>query len=130
MAMITEISDIQKKYCSRAMLVCLGVAGILIVFGAKPMAKGLILGTIFSIINFVLMGLMLPSRINKARKKTFWVGLGSIWFRYIILALPLIIAFYSESFDFFTAAAGLFMIQFTILAHHLGGVVFGLTPNQ
>lgn len=128
--MITEISDIQKKYCSRAMLFCLGAAGILIVFGAKPMAKGLILGTIFSIINFVLMGLMLPSRLNKVRKKTFLVGLGSIWVRYIILAVPLIIAFYSESFDFFTAAAGLFMIQFTILVHHLGGMVFGLTPNQ
>jgi len=128
--MITEISEIQKKYCSRAMLFCLVVAVILIVFGAKPMAKGLILGTIFSIINFVLMGLMLPFRLNKARKKTFWVSLGSIWFRYIILALPLIIAFYSESFAFFAAAAGLFMIQFTILVHHLGGMVFGLTPDQ
>lgn len=128
--MITEISEIQKKYCSRAMLFCLGTAGILIVFGAKPMAKGLILGTIFSIINFVLMGLMLPSRLNRIRKKAILASLGSIWFRYMILALPLIIAFYSESFDFFTAAAGLFMIQFTILVHHLGGLVFGLTPNQ
>jgi len=63
-------------------------------------------------------------------KKSILVSLGSIWFRYVIMALPLAVAFYSESFDFFAAAAGLFMIQIIILVHHLGSVVFGLTPNQ
>lgn len=124
----SEISGIQKKYCSRAMVLSLAIAGILILFDCKPLAKGLVLGTIFSIVNFVLMGMMLPARLNKTSGKTFWVGFGGIWFRYLVLALPLIIAFYSGFFDFFATAVGIFMIQIIILIHHLGGLVFGFTP--
>lgn len=126
--MITEVNTMQKKYCSRAMLLSLGVAVILILLGAKPIAKGLLLGTIFSIINFVLMGQTLPMRLSMNRRKSFLLSLGSIWFRYIILALPLLAAFYSESLNFFAAAAGLFMIQIIILIHHLGGLMYRLTP--
>ena len=122
---MTEINDIQKLYCSRAMIVSLAIAGILILLGYKPIGKGLVLGTFFSILNFILMGLTLPMKLNANRKKTFLVSLGSIWFRYGIMAIPLAIALYSESFEFFSAAAGLFMIQFVILAHHIGGKVFG-----
>lgn len=112
------------------MLLALGAAAVLILLGAKPIAKGLLLGTIFSIINFVLMGQTLPLRLSVTRKKSVLVSLGSIWFRYVIMALPLAFAFYSGSCDFFATATGLFMIQIIILVHHLGSVVFGLTPNQ
>lgn len=127
---IPEVSEIQKKYCSRAMMFSLAAAGILILLGLKPEAKGLVLGTIFSIFNFVLMGLALPMRLNADRKKGFLLSLGSIWFRYTILAIPLLIAFFSESFSFFGAAAGLLMIQFIILVHHLGGMVLGFAPYR
>lgn len=130
MTKIAEISDIQKKYCSRAMIVSLIIAGVLILIGAKAEAKGLILGTIFSNINFILMGHALPLKITAQRKKAFAFSLGSIWFRYAVMAIPLVIAFYSDSLEFFAVAAGLFMIQFIILAHHLGGLVLGLSPNR
>lgn len=130
MAKIAEISDVQKKYCSRAMIFGLAVAGVLLLIGAKPEAKGLILGTIFSNINFVMMGHALPLRITAQRKRAFAFSLGSIWFRYAVMAIPLVIAFYSESLEFFAVAAGLFMIQIIILAHHLGGLVLGLNPNR
>jgi branched-subunit amino acid transport protein AzlD len=126
----TQTSDIQKKYCSRAMMFSLAVAGMLILFDAKPEAKGLVLGTIFSIVNFVLMVRALPHRLNDNRKKAFMVSLGSIWIRYAILSIPLVIAFNSDALEFFAAAAGLFMIQIIILVHHLGGKVFGLAPYQ
>ena len=110
------------------MLVALAIAGILILFDYKPIAKGLILGTIFSIINFIIMGLMLPARLHKVPRKTFWVSFGGIWFRYLIQVIPLIIAFYVDSLNFFATAAGLFMIQFIILIHHIGGLMFKLDP--
>jgi len=40
--MIAEINSLQKKYCSRAMLLALGAAAVLILLGAKPIAKGLL----------------------------------------------------------------------------------------
>jgi hypothetical protein len=45
--------------------------------------------------------------------------LGGIWIRLALLALPLIIAMQSETFNFFAAAAGLFMVQIIIFFHHL-----------
>ena len=127
---IPEVSNIQKKYCSRAMMFSLAAAGILILLGFKPEAKGLVLGTIFSIFNFILMGLALPLRLNAKRKRAFLMSLGSVWLRYAILSIPLVIAFSNDSFEFFGAVAGLFMIQFIILVHHLGGVVLGFAPNR
>ena len=100
------------------------VAGMaFLVYGAKPISKGLILGTLFSILNFILIGYGLPFQLNKGRYKTFLACMGSIWLRYALLALPLIIAAKFEAFNFFAAAVGILMVQLVILGHHLGRMV-------
>ncbi len=103
------------------------VAGMaFLVFGAKPISKGLVLGTIFSILNFILIAQGLPFRLNKDRSKTVLVCLGSIWLRYALLAVPLILAAKFEMFNFFAAAVGIFMVQVVILGHHFGRMVFSM----
>jgi len=84
----------------------------------KPMGKGLILGTIFSVANFILIGQTLPLRIGRSKRKTFFISLGSIFFRYALMALPIIVAVKFEQFNLVAAIVGLFMIQFVILADH------------
>jgi hypothetical protein len=120
---MNEVRHIQKNYCSQAMLFAISVAAIFLIIGAKPISKGLILGTLFSIINFILMAQGLPLQLNKPRGKTFLTCLGSIWMRYILLALPLIIAAKLQIFDFFATAAGILMVQFVIIAHHVGRMI-------
>ena len=95
------------------------VAFIFILAGLKPVAKGLILGTIFSVINFVLIGQTLPLRLSQNRRKTFILSLGSLFFRYAILAVPLILSIKFDQFDLPAAIFGIFMIQFVILADYL-----------
>ena len=114
-----SVSQTQKKYGSRAMIVGIIAAFILILSGLKPVGKGLILGTIFSVINFVLIGQMLPWRISQTKRKTFFLALGSNFFRYALLAVPLILAVKFEQFDLPAAILGIFMIQFVILADYL-----------
>jgi hypothetical protein len=109
----------QKKYGSRAMIVAIIAAFILIIAGLKPIGKGLILGTIFSVINFVLIGQTLPWRLSKTKRKTFFLSLGSVFFRYALLAVPLILAIKFEQFDLPAAIFGIFMIQLVILADYL-----------
>ena len=46
--MITEIRQVQKKYCSQAMLAAIAAAAILIAAGVKPVGKGVLLGALFS----------------------------------------------------------------------------------
>jgi len=96
------------------------VAGlILILAGLKPAGKGLVLGSIFSVINFVLIGQTLPMRMSQTKRKTFLLSIGSIFFRYALLAVPLIVAIKYEQFDLPAAIFGIFMIQVVILADYL-----------
>ena len=114
-----SVSQTQKKYGSRAMIAGIIAAFILILSGLKPVGKGLILGTIFSVINFVLIGQTLPLRLSQTKRKTFFLALGSNFFRYALLAVPLILSIKFEQFDLPAAIFGIFMIQFVILADYL-----------
>ena len=114
-----SVNQTQKKYGSRAMVVAIIGAFILILVGLKPVGKGLMLGAIFSVINFVLIGQTLPLRLSQTKRKTFFFSLGSLIFRYALLAVPLILAIKVEQFDLPAAIFGIFMIQLVILADYL-----------
>ncbi len=96
------------------------VAGlVLVVIGYKPMAKGLILGTIFSVINFVLIGQTLPLRISPSKTKNSLMALISIVFRFALMAVPLVLAAKMEQLNIAAVICGLFMIQLVILADQM-----------
>jgi len=123
---MNEVRQTQKEYCSQAMMLAIGAALVFLIIGAKPISKGLVLGTLFSVINFILIAQALPMQLNKGRSKTVLVCLGSIWLRYVLLAIPLILAAKLEMFNFFAAAVGIFMVQVVILGHQLGRMVFSM----
>ena len=93
-----SVKQTQKRYGSRAIWIAIAVGFGFFLAGYKPMGKGLVLGTIFSIINFVLIGRALPLRIGYSKGKTFFLSLGSIFFRYILMAVPIIVADKYEQF--------------------------------
>lgn len=124
--MMNELKQTQKEYCSQAMMLAIGAAMIFLVAGAKPISKGLILGTLFSILNFILIAQSLPSQLDRGRGKTFLICLSSVWMRYAVLAVPLIVAAKLESFNFFAAAAGILMVQVVIIGRQLVGKVFSM----
>jgi len=113
------VRETQKKFGSRAMITAILLGFVLILAGFKPEGKGLVLGTIFSIFNFVLIGELLPMRVGRSKRKTFWFSLSAVFFRYALLAIPLVVAFYYEQFNIGGVIAGLFMIQFVILTDAL-----------
>jgi ATP synthase I chain len=113
------IRQTQKKYGTRAMVVAIVVGFALIVAVDKSLGKGLVLGTLFSIINFVLIGETLPAKIGHARKKTFLFSMLSIFFRYALMAIPVILAIKFQQFGLVTTIMGLFMVQIVILGDHL-----------
>ena len=123
---MNEVRQIQKGYCSQAMMLAIGAALVFLALGAKPVSKGLILGTLFSILNFTLIAQGLPLQLGRGRTKTFLVCMGSIWVRHALLAIPLVIAAKFQMFDFFAAAVGILMVQVVILGHHLLRMVSGM----
>jgi len=96
----------------------------LILAGYKPEAKGLILGGLFSVINFVLIGETLPLRMGKSRRSVFVISITSIFFRFSLMAIPLIAAIKYEQFNVFAVIPGLLMIQIIILVDYVAAALF------
>jgi hypothetical protein len=94
------------------------VAVIFLFLDQKAIAKGLVLGTIFSVINFILLGRSLPRVIGHSRKSATMIGFVGILSRYVLLAVPMIIAVKSTSFDFIAVVVGIFSVQIAVLVNH------------
>ena len=110
-----------QRYCSLSLGFATVAGAIMIFAGFRPLGKGLILGAVFSVVNFLLMASALPMSIKPGRRKPFLFSLGSIYLRYALMAVPLVMAFKQESFAVSTVAVGLFMVQLTILGDQLWG---------
>lgn len=114
-----SIRQVQKRYCSRAIFLAIIVGLGFILAGYKPIAKGLILGTLFSIVNFILMGETLPRRIGPSRKKATVISAGFILVRYALLAVPVFLGIRSPEFNLPAVIVGIFMVQLTVLGDHV-----------
>ncbi|MCG6909366.1 MAG: ATP synthase subunit I [Deltaproteobacteria bacterium] len=117
--MTAGIRNTQKRYGTVSMMAAVFVGMVFIVLGYKPLAKGVVLGGLFSVLNFVLIGEILPIIVGNSRKRASFVSLGSILLRYLLMAVPLFVALKLEWIDFTATAVGLFMVQFMILGDHL-----------
>lgn len=102
----------------------------LILCGFKPIGKGFILGALLSVINFVLIGETLPIIIGKSQRKTFFLSLGMIIFRYTLMAIPVVMAVKFEQFNLFAVIAGLFSIQIFILADAIFNSVYSTLGKE
>ena len=113
------IRQTQKKYGTRAMTVAIILAMILIILGEKAAGKGLVLGALFSVINFVLIGSTLPRTVGHGKRASTFISLVSLILRYTLLAVPLILAIKLDQFSLITVLIGIFMVQLMILMDHL-----------
>ena len=108
-----------KDRCRWALLLALAAALVLVLSGYRPAARGVALGGLFSVLNFLVMARTLGGRMARSG----WSGrsFGFIWIlgRLGIMALPLIVAFKTAYFDFAATAAGLFAVQGTLLVQPL-----------
>lgn len=95
------------------------IAIFFILLGQKTIAKGLLLGTLFSVLNFVVIGEILPLLLDKSRRRSVVFSLFSILFRFGLLSIPLILALKMEALNFSAAAIGVFMVQLTIMSDHI-----------
>ena len=113
------IRQTQKKYCSQAMLAAIVTGLVFTLAGQKPLGKGLILGTLFSVVNFILMGELIPLQLGQTKRKTYLISFGSIAIRYGLMTIPLLVALKFEQFSLWTVICGVFMIQIVIMVDHI-----------
>jgi len=121
--MIEPIRHTQKRYGTLSITAAIFIGIFFILMGHKAIAKGLIMGSLFSVVNFVLIGEILPILIGNSRKKSSVISLGSIVFRYGLLAIPLVLSVKLDWLDFTATVVGIFMVQLMIIGDHLSKVV-------
>ena len=110
------IKEFNKRICSGALSLGVLVSFLFLFLGRPAISKGFLLGTCFSIINFILMGLFLPFSWRTDRKRATAVYFGSILVRYSILAIPIIAAIKLNRFNLIATVAGIFSIQVVIFS--------------
>jgi len=111
----SQVDAIQKRYGSAAFIIAVGAAIVLLLLSRPAAARGIVLGAIFGIINFVLMGRMLIRRLSGNRRKAALLAFGGIAARYSLLALPIIAALKWQKFNLTAVIVGIFMIQLVLL---------------
>jgi hypothetical protein len=107
-----------KKIWSWSITYATAIAVICLLLHQTAFAKGLVLGAVFSVINFILLGQTLPMTLFKSRAKAGMIGFSSILGRYVLLAVPLIIGIKLPSFNFVAVVIGVFAIQITTLVSY------------
>ena len=119
MVLKQPLRQVQQRYCVAALLIAAVVSALAMAAGFRALGKGLVLGTIFSVVNFTAMAALLPLQFHPNRNKSAIMSMGSILLRFSLMAIPLIIALKSSQFALSTVVAGLFGVQLTILGDHL-----------
>lgn len=110
---------IQKRTITFVLTLAVVLGGVLLLLGQNALAKGLLLGSLFSVLNFFLIALFLPLQIGPGRSKSTFISLASLCLRFILMAIPLIVAAKTTQFEITSTIVGLFMVQIVILVDQL-----------
>ncbi len=84
-------------------------------------AAGIVLGAVFSALNFILIPLGWRFCLAADRKRASALSLASIVGRYLILSLPLVFSANSSRVSFLTTAVGIMAVQIYLIASHAAG---------
>ena len=92
--------------------------GIAIVIAVLIVVAGLVIYPIRRIIR------------RRSKAKTISLSMGSIFIRYLLLAVPLVAAIKYEQFNLVATILGIFMIQLVILAEHVLTLIPAMRKKQ
>lgn len=95
------------------------VAAGMILFGWIPAAKGFVLGSFFSLINFHLMVRQAPGKLHDDHKVASAKSFVGLVLRLGVLALPLYLASRSSELSLVWTAVGIFNLQISIILNGL-----------
>ncbi|UCC95204.1 MAG: ATP synthase subunit I [Candidatus Omnitrophota bacterium] len=105
------MKGLRNKIIKKALLYA-GIGFVLSFFIKRTFSWGLLLGTVVSIINFLLLERQIKAIVGE-KKFLFFSFFGYI-IRYLLMALALFLSIRIDLYMFFGAALGLFMVRLGI----------------
>lgn len=121
-----------RQVITRALLFALGGALILTLAGQAAWARGLALGGLASVVNFLVMAWLLPRALDPAQRRGQAFTVASVALRFGLMAAALAVALaMPQRVTALATAAGLFTVQFTLMSDRLlGGRLVGTTSES
>ena len=114
-----QVTRIQKRICMLTLKGALLIAAGFLFIRENAIAKGILLGTLCSIVNFLLLGISVPLTVGRSRYRAGFISLVSILARYTLLAIPLVVGIKCGSFSFVAVIFGIFSVQIALLIDHI-----------
>jgi hypothetical protein len=110
---------IPKRIITLVLILSVAAGGALLLLGLDALAKGFILGSLFSALNFFLMAVFLPMQFGRSRSKSMARSLASLCVRLALLAIPLVVAARHAEYAIASTVVGLFAVQIAIMVDYL-----------
>lgn len=112
--MQSDYTQFQMAIIKGALICALLVASFSLFFGWESVARGFVLGAIFSIVNFKMLAMSVSRRLTRQKKRITLEAMLSSWLRYGLLAVPVILAARVPQIDLVSTVVGLFSVLFSI----------------
>ena len=125
---MTNYATLQKAVIKKALLLSVIVASVCLALDLTSVAKGIALGSIFSVVDFKLMALRLPGRLANRGRFSGYLGLLG---RFVLLSIPLVVAIKVPAVSFAATVAGIFSVKAAIFCHvFVGNRLFAVHPKN
>lgn len=119
------IKDLQRRYCGQALTAAI-VIGLGIYLAGWPAAtRGLLLGSIFSALNFALLGKTLSQKLAGDHRRGTFFSVALQLGRYLLWAVPVILAVKLPAVDLPATVTGVFMVPVCIILDSVFNLVRG-----
>ncbi len=124
------IRQTQIKYCSRAIIISITTGLFFLAAGLRDVFKGLLLGTLFSIIDFNLIGSSISCKFNNLKSNLLITALELIELRHVVLTIPIILAVFYDQYSLWAVILGLFSVQFVLILDHFSNYLFSIRNTK
>ncbi len=110
------VKPFQKRYCGGALSLAVVLALVAYLAGWPAVTRGLLLGALFSALNFALLGQTMTRKLTGSHRRPPLIALAAQLGRYLLWGVPVIVAIKTPLVDLPAAIAGLFMVPVCIIA--------------
>lgn len=115
-----NLTSFKKAICLQILITAAVVATFLTALGYFTAAKGLVLGSLFSLANFLVMSHLLLRRLGKTKRGASIEGGFSMLMRMVIMGAPIYIAYTKpDAYNLVWTIVGIFNLQASILIRSL-----------
>jgi len=119
------VKHFQRRYCGGALTAAILIGLGVYMAGWPTVTRGILLGSLFSSLNFALLGRSLTRKLTGDQRPGTLPTLATQTGRYLLWAVPVVIAVKWPAVDLPSTVAGLFMVPACIVLDSVVGFLRG-----